>query len=71
MVAVTDTAYRYDEFGRLTGLTHYQDPDRPLAEYCLRYETGDHNRLLTDGTFAYEYDGEGNRIRLADTPGYR
>ncbi len=25
------------------------------------YTTGDHNRLLTDGTYTYQYDNEGNR----------
>jgi YD repeat-containing protein len=27
------------------------------------YITGDHNRLLSDGTYHYEYDAEGNRTR--------
>ena len=27
------------------------------------YTTGDHNRLLSDGTYHYEYDAEGNRTR--------
>ncbi|MEM1291886.1 MAG: hypothetical protein AAGH67_10470 [Cyanobacteria bacterium P01_H01_bin.162] len=29
--------------------------------------TGDHNRLLEDGTDTYEYDHEGNRTRRVET----
>lgn len=29
--------------------------------------TGDHNRLLEDGTDTYEYDNEGNRTRRVET----
>ena len=30
------------------------------------YSTGDHNRLLSDGTYTYQYDNEGNRTRRED-----
>jgi RHS repeat-associated protein len=30
------------------------------------YITGDHNRLLSDGTYNYEYDAEGNRTRRTE-----
>lgn len=30
------------------------------------YTTGDHNRLMSDGTYNYEYDNEGNRTRRVE-----
>lgn len=40
----TDEAYEYDENGNRTS---------------TGYQTGTNNRLLSDGTYAYEYDDEG------------
>jgi YD repeat-containing protein len=44
----TDESYSYDDTG-----------NRKNAGYV----TGDHNRLLSDGTYNYAYDNEGNRTR--------
>jgi YD repeat-containing protein len=30
------------------------------------YLTGENNQLLSDGTYNYEYDNEGNRIRRTE-----
>ena len=61
--------FTYDARGQVVGATYDYQGDE-FFSYDANgnrtnpgYETGDHNRLLTDGTFAYEYDGEGNRIR--------
>ncbi|NLZ01912.1 MAG: RHS repeat protein, partial [Pirellulaceae bacterium] len=38
MVAVSE--YRYDQFGRLVALDHFQNPNDPLAQYTWTYEGG-------------------------------
>jgi YD repeat-containing protein len=38
MVAVSE--YRYDQFGRLVALDHFQNADDPLAQYTWTYEGG-------------------------------
>jgi len=49
-----DESYVYDENGnRITATYESTGTDT--------YATGDHNRLVCDGTFRYEYDPEGNR----------
>jgi len=47
-----DEGYTYDTTGNRTN---------------AGYVTGPNNRLLADGTYTYEYDAEGNRIRRAET----
>ncbi len=47
-----DESYTYDDNGNRTN---------------DGYDTGDHNRLLEDGTYHYQYDEEGNRtLRFVD-----
>lgn len=46
-----DEGYSYDDTGNRTN---------------EGYGTGDHNRLLTNGTYTYEYDNEGNRTRRVE-----
>ena len=61
--------YSYDPRGQLTGATYaYQDDESYSYDANGNrtgggYVIGDYNRLLSDGTYNYEYDGEGNRIR--------
>ncbi|MDY7007304.1 MAG: RHS repeat-associated core domain-containing protein [Cyanobacteriota bacterium] len=51
-----DESYSYDANGnRVT--SHLHDSD---------YVTGGNNRLESDGTYSYEYDGEGNLIRRTE-----
>ena len=50
----SDHSYQDDE-----GYTYDDTGNRTNAGYV----TGDHNRLLSDGTYTYEYDNEGNRVR--------
>jgi RHS repeat-associated protein len=47
----TDEDYTYDANGNRT---------------TPGYQTGPNNQLLNDGTYSYEYDDEGNRIRRTD-----
>jgi RHS repeat-associated protein len=70
------TSYTYDDRDQLTGADH-TEPGNPDETYRYDangnrveshlhndgYVTGPANRLLSDGSFDYEYDGEGNRIR--------
>jgi RHS repeat-associated protein len=49
--------------GRLCSCQRNHLPDKPGA---FGYTTGDHNRLLSDGTYNYEYDAEGNRTRRTE-----
>ncbi len=70
------TDYSYDNRDQLTASDH-TDTNNPDESYSYEangnrvsssihgegYETGDGNRLLSDGTFNYEYDNEGNLIR--------
>ncbi len=70
------TDYSYDNRDQLTA-SDRSDTNNPDESYSYEangnrvsssihgegYETGDGNRLLSDGTFNYEYDNEGNLIR--------
>ncbi|MBM4089993.1 MAG: RHS repeat-associated core domain-containing protein [Planctomycetes bacterium] len=60
--------YSYDDTDQLTGANYSQLPDESFS-YDLTgnrtmtgYVTGANNRLLSDGTYNYIYDDEGNRI---------
>ena len=67
-----ETSYTYDDTGQLTGADYtsdWQDDEsyvyddngnRTLVDGTTSYTTGDHNRLTSDGTYNYTYDGEGN-----------
>jgi len=63
------TKYGYDNTGQLTSAVHsYQADevysfDRNGNRTNSGYQTGTNNQLLTDGTFDYEYDGEGSRTK--------
>ncbi len=63
------SAFAYDNGDQLTGAAYTSQSDETYAydENGNRtldgYQTGDHNRLLADGAFDYQYDNEGNRIR--------
>ena len=65
--------YTYNNRNELTSGDHsYQtnetyDYDATGNRTNTGYSTGDHNRLLGDGTYTYEYDNEGNRIRRTET----
>jgi RHS repeat-associated protein len=48
----TDEAYSFDANGNRTN---------------TGYSTGVNNQLLSDGTYSYEYDGEGNRTKRTET----
>ncbi|MCA9130422.1 MAG: RHS repeat protein, partial [Planctomycetales bacterium] len=68
-------AYDYDDRDQLTGAL-YSDPNRTDESYSYDangnrleshlhgngYLTGTANRLLSDGTYNYEYDAEGNTV---------
>ena len=70
------TDYSYDNRDQLTA-SDRSDTNNPDESYSYDangnrvsssihgegYKTGDGNRLLSDGTFNYEYDNEGNLIR--------
>jgi RHS repeat-associated protein len=49
--------------GRLCSCQRNHLPDKPGA---FGYTTGDHNRLITDSTYNYDYDAEGNRTRRTE-----
>ncbi len=62
----------YDDTDQLTGVDYSFQPDE-VYTYDANgnrsnpgYATGAHNRLLSDGKFSYEYDGEGNVIKQTD-----
>jgi RHS repeat-associated protein len=73
------TDYTYDDRNQLIGADHSND-DNPDESYSYDangnriessihgdgYQTGDGNRLLSDGTYNYEYDNEGNLIRRTE-----
>ncbi|MEZ6041987.1 MAG: hypothetical protein R3C20_15905 [Planctomycetaceae bacterium] len=48
---LTDESFWYDSNG-----------NRLTSGSTVTYSTDDHNRILSDGTFTYAYDAEGNRI---------
>jgi RHS repeat-associated protein len=71
--------YQYDSRGQLIGADYTAGaglPTVPPDEFYAYdangnrtnpgYVTGDHNRLLSDGTYHYEYDAEGNRTRRTE-----
>lgn len=73
------TDYAYDPRGQLTGAAHadvanpdetyaYDDNGNRTASHAhgTGYQTGQGNRLLSDGTFNYAYDNEGNVIRRTE-----
>jgi RHS repeat-associated protein len=59
--------YSYDTTSQLTGADHDYQSDEIYTydangnRTMAGYDTGDNNQLLEDGTYAYEYDDEGNR----------
>ena len=73
------TDYTYDSRDQLIGADH-SDDNNPDESYTYDangnrisssihgegYVTGDGNRLLSDGTYNYEYDNEGNLIRRTE-----
>lgn len=64
--------YSYNERDELTGTDHSYQADEGYSyddtgnRTNVGYATGDHNRLLSDGTYSYEYDKEGNRTRRTE-----
>ncbi len=74
------TDYSYDDRSQLTGADRAADDVRGDESYSFDangnrleshrhgggYETGPVNRLISDGTFQYAYDDEGNVIRRTD-----
>ncbi|MBE9137984.1 RHS repeat protein [Nodosilinea sp. LEGE 07088] len=62
--------YSYNDRHELTNSNHsYQSDeayDYDVTGNRMSYTTGDHNRLLNDGTYSYEYDNEGNRTRRVE-----
>jgi RHS repeat-associated protein len=69
--------YSYDPAGQLTGATYTGGQADEAYSYDANgnrtnagYVTGADNRLLSDGTYWYAYDGEGNRVaRYLDVNG--
>ncbi len=72
--------YTYDPAGQLTAANHSFQPDEAYTYdangnriqatrggSATSYQTGPANRLLSDGTFQYEYDAEGNLTRKTET----
>ncbi|MGI6418336.1 MAG: RHS repeat-associated core domain-containing protein [Thermoguttaceae bacterium] len=61
--------YSYDTRGQLTGASYDYQPGESYSydangnRTTPGYVTGAYNRLLSDGTYNYEYDAEGNRIK--------
>jgi RHS repeat-associated protein len=66
------SAYTYDDTDQLTGADYSFQPDEAYTYDAngnrtnAGYRTGLNNRLLSDGKFNYEYDGEGNVSRQTD-----
>lgn len=81
------TAYRYDNRSQLTGADRSAADSRGDESYAYDangnrtsshlhgtgYDTGPGNRLLSDGTYDYEHDAEGNTVRRTEiaTGSYR
>ncbi|HJT35100.1 MAG TPA: RHS repeat-associated core domain-containing protein, partial [Pirellulales bacterium] len=74
-------SYGYDTTNQVTGATYSGGSGEPGNEsysYSKNgnrtntgYSTGTNNQLLSDGTFTYQYDGEGNRTvrtRISNDP---
>ena len=73
------TSYTYDDRSQLTGANHSDaaNPDETYAydangnrtassRHGSGYQTGANNRLLSDGTFNYTYDNEGNLLQRTE-----
>ncbi|WP_239465908.1 choice-of-anchor C family protein [Gemmata sp. SH-PL17] len=64
--------YRYDAIGQLLGADRATGPDESYSYDAAGnrtgsgYQTGPANRLLSDGTFNYSYDFEGNLVRKTE-----
>jgi RHS repeat-associated protein len=60
--------YNYDDTNQLTGADYAYQGDETYAydangnRTISGYVTGPNNQLLSDGTYDYDYDNEGNRI---------
>jgi len=78
------TNYRYDDRDQLTGAVRSASDVRGDENYAYdangnrldshlhgeNYQTGEANRLISDGTYSYEYDDEGNMVlRTEDATG--
>jgi RHS repeat-associated protein len=71
------TDYTNDDAGQLTGADSdytgdeayvYDDNGNRVTANGATYVTGDNNQLLSDGTYRYSYDAEGNRTaKFVDT----
>ncbi len=76
-----DLTYSYDPAGQLTGATGVNDPSldegyvydatgnrqsTTTGSTTTSSTTGANNTLITDGTYNYEYDADGNRIEQTD-----
>jgi len=73
-----DAAYSHDATGQLTGSDYtgdwqgdedytYDENGNRTTAGGASYATGPNNQLLSDGTYRYEYDAEGNRtLRFVD-----
>jgi RHS repeat-associated protein len=63
------STYAYDPANQLTAGSHSYQANEGYAydgtgnRTNSGYQTGGHNRLLSDGTYGYQYDSEGNRTR--------
>ena len=63
------TDYTYDATGQLTAADHSSQTNEAYSYDAngnrtnTGYSTGTNNQLLSDGTFNYEYDDEGNRTK--------
>ncbi len=59
--------YNYDDLGQLTAvsgsITQTQTYDANGNRTESQFDVGDHNRLLEDADYRYQYDPEGRRIR--------
>jgi RHS repeat-associated protein len=64
--------YNYDERDQLLGSDHSYQSDENYSydgngnRVNTGYETGENNRLLSDGRYTYEYDAEGNRTKRVE-----
>jgi RHS repeat-associated protein len=66
------TDYTYDATSQLTGADHSNQTDEAYSYDAngnrtnAGYQTGTNNQLLSDGTYHYEYDPEGNRTKRTE-----
>jgi len=71
-----DVSYSYDDRGQLEGADQsgttndesytYDENGNRVTANGSTYATGDDNRLASDGTYTYEYDNEGNRVKRTE-----